>query len=51
MRAEIARLSPDDVGGYDGYMKASEEIFKVGFEQLGDVHSANGPTWRESRPR
>jgi phytoene desaturase len=37
MRAEIARLSPADVGGYDGYMKASEEIFKVGFEQLGDV--------------
>jgi phytoene desaturase len=37
MRAEIARLSPGDVGGYDGYMKASEEIFKVGFERLGDV--------------
>ena len=37
MRAEIARFSPDDVGGYDAYMKASEEIFKVGFEQLGDV--------------
>jgi phytoene desaturase len=37
MRAEIARFSPDDVGGYDAYMKASEEIFRVGFEQLGDV--------------
>jgi phytoene desaturase len=37
MRAEIARFSPGDVGGYDAYMKASEEIFKVGFEQLGDV--------------
>jgi len=37
MRAEIARFSPNDVDGYDGYMKASEEIFKVGFEQLGDV--------------
>jgi phytoene desaturase len=37
MRAEIARFSPDDVGGYDAYMRASEEIFKVGFEQLGDV--------------
>ncbi len=37
MRAEIARFSPDDVDGYDAYMKASEEIFKVGFEQLGDV--------------
>jgi phytoene desaturase len=37
MRAEIARFSPEDVAGYDAYMKASEEIFKVGFEQLGDV--------------
>ena len=37
MRAEIARLSPGDVEGYDAYMKTSEEIFKVGFEQLGDV--------------
>jgi phytoene desaturase len=37
MRAEIARFSPGDVGGYDRYMKASEEIFRVGFEQLGDV--------------
>jgi len=37
MRAEIAKFSPGDVEGFDGYMKASEEIFKVGFEQLGDV--------------
>jgi phytoene desaturase len=37
MRSEIARFSLGDVGGYDAYMKASEEIFKVGFEQLGDV--------------
>ena len=37
MRAEISRFSPGDVDGYDRYMKASEEIFKVGFEQLGDV--------------
>src|SRR6201985_41586 len=37
MRAEIARVSTEDVAGYDAYMKASEAIFKVGFEQLGDV--------------
>jgi phytoene desaturase len=37
MRAEIARFSVDDVAGYDAYMKASEAIFKVGFERLGDV--------------
>jgi phytoene desaturase len=37
MRAAIARFSPQDVAAYDDYMKASEQIFKVGFEQLGDV--------------
>jgi phytoene desaturase len=37
MRAEIAKFSPGDVAGYEDYMKASEAIFKVGFEQLGDV--------------
>jgi phytoene desaturase len=37
MRSEIARFSPGDADGYDAYMRASEEIFKVGFEQLGDV--------------
>ena len=37
MRREVAKFSPADVAGYDRYMKASEEIFKVGFEQLGHV--------------
>ena len=37
MRAEIARFSPGDVDGYERFLKASEAIFKVGFEQLGDV--------------
>lgn len=37
MRAEIARFSPGDIDGYDRYMKASEDIFKIGFEQLGDA--------------
>ena len=37
MRAEVARLSPDDVDGYERYMKASEETFRIGFEQLGHV--------------
>ena len=37
MRAEVARLSPGDVAGYERFLKASEAIYKVGFEQLGDV--------------
>ncbi|MEO7338313.1 MAG: phytoene desaturase [Caldimonas sp.] len=35
MRAEVARLAPDDLEGYERFLKASEAIFRVGFEQLG----------------
>ena len=37
MRAQIARYSADDVAGYDAFMRASEAVYKVGFEQLGHV--------------
>lgn len=37
MRAQIARLAPADVAGYDAFMQASEAVYKVGFEKLGDV--------------
>ncbi len=37
MRAEVARIAPGDVAGYERFMQASEAIYKVGFEQLGDV--------------
>jgi len=37
MRAEVAKLSPRDVAGYESFLKASEAIYKVGFEQLGHV--------------
>lgn len=37
MRAEVARLAPDDVAGYERFLQASEAIYKVGFEQLGHV--------------
>ena len=37
MRAEIARFCPADVAGYDRFMSASAEIYRVGFEQLGAV--------------
>ncbi len=36
MRAEIGRLAPDDVDGYQRFLEASERIYKVGFEELGD---------------
>ena len=37
MRAEIARFAPADAAGYDRFMAQSEAIYRVGFEQLGDV--------------
>lgn len=37
MRAEVARLSPADVAGYERFVRASEGIFQVGFEQLAHV--------------
>jgi len=37
MRAEVARLAPRDVAGYERFMQVSEAIFKVGFVQLGHV--------------
>jgi phytoene desaturase len=37
MRREVARISPSDVAGHDAFMRDSEAIYKVGFEQLGHV--------------
>ena len=37
MRREVARISPEDVEGYERFMLASKEICHIGFEQLGDA--------------
>ena len=37
MRAEVAKLAPDDVAGYEAFVAKSEEIFRIGFEQLAHV--------------
>ncbi len=37
MRAEVARLAPDDVAGFERFMRRSEEVCRIGFEQLGHV--------------
>lgn len=36
MRAQVARIAPDDVAGYERFLAASKAIYAVGFEQLGD---------------
>ncbi len=37
MRANIVRIAPADVAGYDRFMAKSAEICRIGFEQLGHV--------------
>jgi len=35
MREEVRRFAPGDVAGYERFVEKSEEIFEVGFEELG----------------
>ncbi|CAA2141277.1 phytoene desaturase [Hyphomicrobium sp. ghe19] len=37
MRDEVARFSPEDVNGYERFMRLAEDIYAIGFEQLGHV--------------
>lgn len=37
MRAEVAKLSPSDVAGYERFLQQSEANYRVGFEGLADV--------------
>lgn len=37
MKREVERFSPGDVGGYERFLAASEEIFRIGFEKLAHV--------------
>lgn len=37
MRREVAKFAPGDVDGYERFVAMSEQIFRVGFEQLADV--------------
>ncbi len=41
MRDEVGRIAPSDVEGYESFLRASEAIFKVGFEQLSHVPFSN----------
>jgi phytoene desaturase len=37
MRAEVKRVSPDDLAGYERFLVMAREICRIGFEQLGDA--------------
>jgi len=36
MRAEVARIEPDDVPGFERFIRESKRIYEVAFHQLGD---------------
>jgi phytoene desaturase len=37
MRREVAKIAPEDVDGYERFIQLSEEIFRIGFEELAHV--------------
>jgi phytoene desaturase len=37
MRGEIARIAPDDLAGYEKFLKASATAYRLGYEQMGDM--------------
>src|SRR5664279_3648723 len=37
VRAEVERFSPGEGDNFDRFMKRSEEIYRIGFEELGDA--------------
>lgn len=37
MRAAVARIAPGDVAGYERFLGVSEEMCRIGFEELGHV--------------
>jgi phytoene desaturase len=41
MEEEIRRFNPDDVEGYRRFLEKSEDIFEIGFEELGHVPFGN----------
>lgn len=37
MRLEVARISPGDVAGFERYLQASAEIYRIAFDEMADV--------------
>lgn len=47
MRREVERLAPRDVQGYEEFIRTSERIFRVGFEEL--AHVPFGSFWNMAK--
>ncbi|MFM7460834.1 MAG: phytoene desaturase [Burkholderiales bacterium] len=50
MRQEIAKFSPDDVKGYERYVKQAKAVFDVGFTELVDISFADWTTMVKIAP-
>ncbi|MEM9070303.1 MAG: phytoene desaturase family protein [Myxococcota bacterium] len=50
MRREILRVAPDDLEGYERFLKKSREIFDIGFERLAHVPFGNAATMARVAP-
>ena len=50
MRREIARFAPEDVDGYERFMKQAEAIFDVGFTELVDISFSDWTTMLKIAP-
>lgn len=37
MRREIERIAPEDLAGYEAFLKASATAYRLGYEQMGDM--------------
>lgn len=51
MRAEVARLSPGDVEGYEAFYRASEARYSFGFEVLGNQPFSNFSDMMKALPK
>jgi phytoene desaturase len=50
MRAEVARIAPEDVDGFERFIRASEEIYKVAFVEMVDLPFHRFSTLLRSAP-
>jgi phytoene desaturase len=51
MRAEVARLSPGDLAGYDRFLELSEKIYRFAFEELGQIPFSSFTPMLKAGPR
>jgi phytoene desaturase len=50
MRAEVLRISPDDLAGYERFLKRSEQMYGFAFEELGQVAFNSFSTMAKALP-